>query len=415
MLGFGFLAVFWGNFGQSFFISWFGAGIQESLELSASAYGAIYSAATLASAVTVVWLGGLIDRVPLKKYTIGVALGLSLAAFTLSLAHHVFVLLAGFYLLRLFGQALLPHTGMTTISRYYKQNRGKAISIASSGVPAGEVVLPLAVVALIGFIGWHATFATIAVLTPLVFIPLALWLQSTEGFQQTLAANTQARPPTSSSNSNKTPEHSPTLEISAGRRAVLSDYRFWLVLPGIVSSPFIVTGVFIQQNFIIDEKGWSALWLATCFTIYGISHWLSSIFAGSLVDKYGAVKLLAFCPLPMLAGLLLLALAPGQWVAPAVMALLAMSIGGSHPINGSLWPEIYGTQYLGSIRSMNIAIMVFSTSISPILLGYFIDSGASISSIFMSCALYVFVGMLMMLVSYPLNPTQFGQHGRGNE
>ena len=63
LLGFGFLTVFWGNFGQSFFIAWFGAEIQQELGLSAGVYGAAYSAATLLSALTVVWAGGLVDRI----------------------------------------------------------------------------------------------------------------------------------------------------------------------------------------------------------------------------------------------------------------------------------------------------------------------------------------------------------------
>jgi len=37
MLAFGFLTVFWGNFGQSFFVSWFGASIQQGLGLSSAA------------------------------------------------------------------------------------------------------------------------------------------------------------------------------------------------------------------------------------------------------------------------------------------------------------------------------------------------------------------------------------------
>jgi hypothetical protein len=58
LLGFGFTAVFWGNFGQSFFVAWFGADIQRSLDLSAGEYGTAYSLATLVSAATVVWAGG---------------------------------------------------------------------------------------------------------------------------------------------------------------------------------------------------------------------------------------------------------------------------------------------------------------------------------------------------------------------
>ena len=162
LLAFGFATVFWGNFGQSFFIGWFGADIQQSLGLSASAYGSAYSGATLMSAFAVAWLGGLIDRMPLHRFVLLVCLGLTSAGLLMWQASQVWLLVAGLFLLRLFGQSLLPHTGMTTMARRFDADRGKAISLSMSAVPVGEVVLPLIAVVLIRLIGrprswwWHS-------------------------------------------------------------------------------------------------------------------------------------------------------------------------------------------------------------------------------------------------------------------
>ncbi len=127
-LGFGFLTVFWANLGQTFFISWFGAEIQSSLELSASAYGGIYSAATLASGITIIYFGALLDRVELKKYTSLVSLGLVAACGLLASANDVITLALAFYLVRLTGQGLFSHIGYTSMARYFDQGRGKAIT-----------------------------------------------------------------------------------------------------------------------------------------------------------------------------------------------------------------------------------------------------------------------------------------------
>src|SRR5690554_5349206 len=101
MLGFGFLAVFWGNFGQSFFIAWFGADIQRSLDISAGVYGSIYSLATLGAAAGVLFLGGLIDRFALRSYVLAAAAGLALACVILSQTNGLLMLLLGLFLLRL--------------------------------------------------------------------------------------------------------------------------------------------------------------------------------------------------------------------------------------------------------------------------------------------------------------------------
>ncbi|HEX7026956.1 MAG TPA: MFS transporter, partial [Gammaproteobacteria bacterium] len=168
MLGFGFITVFWGNFGQSFFVSWFGTGIQTSLGLSATAYGSAYSAATLASGIVIMAVGGIIDRVPLRRFSTGVALGLMSAALVLSFASNLMLLVAGFFLLRLFGQGLLPHTGFTTMARFFDENRGKAVSIAGSGIPLGEILLPVITVTMIEWIGWQNSWRMVAISIPLL-------------------------------------------------------------------------------------------------------------------------------------------------------------------------------------------------------------------------------------------------------
>ncbi|MEX0738668.1 MAG: MFS transporter [Pseudohongiella sp.] len=394
LLGFGFTAVFWGNFGQSFFIAWFGADIQRSLGLSAGEYGSAYSLATLISAIVVVWAGGMIDRVSLRSYAVSVALGLAVGLAVLSQATGIVTLLIGFFLLRLFGQALLPHGGMTSMSRYFSEKRGKALSIAMSGVPVGEIVLPLTAVAMIAAIGWQASFAFIAVAAVLVLIPFMLWLLSRSHIPLLPAA------PVSPSGGAST-----SANTAAGRRVVLSDYRFWLALPGLMANPFLITGVFIHQNFLIVEKGWSVSWLAICFVVYGAVHWLSSLASGMLVDRFKGPRLVGIFLLPMLISMLVAALVTGDAGALVMLALLGMSSGSSPPITGSLWPEIYGTRKLGAIRSMTMAIMVLATAISPVLFGYFIDNGVDAFALFGSCAVYVFIASLMMLASYPRNPT----------
>ncbi|ALO45527.1 MFS transporter [Pseudohongiella spirulinae] len=392
LLGFGFTTVFWGNFGQSFFVAWFGAEIQQSLGLSASSYGSAYSLATLGAAITVVWAGSLIDRVSLRRYSLVISAGLALALLVLSQAVGLLSLILGFFLLRLFGQSLLPHTGMTAMSRYFTDGRGKALSLAMSGVPVGEIVLPAAAVALIAVIGWQSTLQVIAVGVLLVLIPLIILLLSAAGLSGAKAKQDR-----------EAAQASAQTAEGGSRRDVLKDYRFWLALGGLMANPFLITGVFIHQNFLVDSKGWSMSWLATSFIVYGAVHWVSSLVAGSLVDRFKGVRLMPYYLLPLLACMLVAAFVDGQWVAPLMMALLGMAAGSSPPINGSMWPEIYGTRNLGAIRAMNMSIMVMATSVSPVLFGYFIDRGVSAAWLYGSCALYVLIALVMMILSYPSN------------
>lgn len=388
MLAFGFTTVFWGNFGQSFFVSWFGAEIQSSLGLSATAYGSAYSVATLASGIVIIAIGGIIDRVPLRYFTTGIALGLMSAALVLSYSDNLMLLITGFFLLRLFGQGLLPHTGFTTMARYFDANRGKAVSIAGSGVPFGEVLLPMIVVVLIERIGWQNSWRAISMTIPLFYLPFVYWLLKRAQLGETPAFQTS----TPISEGNRT--------VGGGRRQLLADYRFWLVLPALLTAPFILTGIFIHQGFILEEKNWSATLMANCFVVYGATHWLSSMMTGVLVDYWRAARLLPFYLLPLAVGIFVTANINGTWTAVLLMGTLGLTIGSSVPIFGALWAEVYGSYRLGAIRSLITASMVLSSSASPALFGYLIDHGISANRLFGFTASFSGIAILLILFSY---------------
>src|SRR5690606_41829506 len=75
-LGFGLLLAFGSSFAQTLFIGLFGADLRAEFALSHGEFGLVYSLGTLAGAAIVMWLGGLIDRLDLRLYTVLVAGGL---------------------------------------------------------------------------------------------------------------------------------------------------------------------------------------------------------------------------------------------------------------------------------------------------------------------------------------------------
>jgi MFS family permease len=80
LLAFGFLLAFASSFGQTFFIALFGAELRAELELSHGELGAVYSAATLASGLLLMWAGSALDRFDLRAVTAVVCVGLIAAA-----------------------------------------------------------------------------------------------------------------------------------------------------------------------------------------------------------------------------------------------------------------------------------------------------------------------------------------------
>ncbi|MFT5730711.1 MAG: MFS family permease [Desulforhopalus sp.] len=389
LLVFGMITVFWGNFGQSFFISWYGASFQESLQLTATAYGSAYSTATLGSGLLLMWIGAAIDRISLRWFVIFSATGLLIATISLSQTSTLTGLVICLFMLRLFGQGLLPHTGLTTMAKEFSFNRGKAVSIASTGVPLGEILLPSFALALIAAFGWQKSWLIVGLTIPFIYLPCALWLLNRSHQIQ----YKEQQPAT-------TPEVNRSPKRQGSRRTLLKDYRFWFSLPAILAAPFIITGIFIHQGFILPEMGWTPLLFASCFVFYGVSHWFSSMYIGALVDRFSGVQLFKFYPIPMLLGLFVCSIASGHWVAYTLMLLLGLSIGSANPIINGLWAEVYGTKHLGAIRALISSLAVISTAASPILFGILIDRGISAQGLFGLLTLCVVGAVLLSLLSF---------------
>lgn len=387
MLVFGLITVFFGNFGQSFFISWYGSAIQEQLGLSAATYGSAYSGATLVSGLTILAVGGIVDRIALRWFITLAALGLTCAALLMWQVSSLPSLVIALFLLRFCGQGLMPHTAMTAMGRYFSVNRGKAISIAGNGVPLGEMLLPAIAVALIGMVGWQRSWLLIAVGIALLFLPFIGFLLGRAGPSEAETALDPKR-------------RQQQLAPDGSRRTVLTDSRFWLALPLVLAPPFIVTGLFIHQGFVLAEKGWSSALFASAFIAYGAVHWASSIVTGTLVDRLSATRLLPFMGVPFVVGLTLAAVLDGSWIAYAMMAVLGVGIGMMGTIANALWAEVYGTTHLGSIRSLMTSMMVISTSASPVLLGLLIDAGGSSRLMLLAMAAYALTATLLSAFSF---------------
>ena len=169
ILSLGFVFAYFSSFGQTFLISLYVPDIETWLGLNNTTMGSLYAAATVASAFSLPTLGSLFDRMKLGNYMTMILIGLMVALLVLSFSMHIIMVFIGLYMLRLFGQGLMSHTAVSTMSRYFDTNRGKAIGIATTGHPFGEATLPVLITILIGWLGWRGSLQLNAAVV-LVFI-----------------------------------------------------------------------------------------------------------------------------------------------------------------------------------------------------------------------------------------------------
>lgn len=385
LLSFGLTFTFFSSFGQTFLISLFVPFFLASFNLSNAGFGSLYSLATLTSAISLPWLGKWIDHLPLKRFSLMVAMGLMLAAFTVSISWHVSILFLGLLLLRLSGQGLSGHTAQTAMAKFFHFQRGKALSIASLGYPLGEAVLPLIITALLPLLTWRGTWGSISIVIGLLLIPFVFSILSGETGEMTTPGNE---------------ERDSSRSQSGDYSMVLHDRRFYLLLPAVLLPAFWVTGLFLYQVSIAEQLGWSATLIASAFIAHAISRIFSSVLVGPLIDRYSARSLFPYHLIPIGLGFVVALLHPGNWSAFLYMFLLGMTLGVSGNIKTALWTEMYGSESVGTIRSLFSSLMVFSTALSPFMMGWLIDNGTTIGSILLWAIISVVLASLLALLAF---------------
>ncbi len=380
---FGFVFTFFSCIGQSFFIGLFNSNIREELNITHGEFGTIYGIATLCSSISLIWLGKKIDDLKLVNYSILVAIFLFFATLFFSFISGLIFLFFGIFFLRLSGQGLMAHTASTAISRYFEKRRGKALSYVWFGMSLGEFLLPMLIVYLLSFIYWRDLWIQTSIFILIILPIFSFFMVKDISIFSREKANDNIK--------NKF-----SLVKSWTRKEVLRDFKFYTMLPCILAPAFIITGIVINQSFIIESKAWGAYALAKAFMVYAILTVITLFLSGILVDKFTSRRILLYLNLPMLLSLLTLIFFNHPYSAFIFMGLLGISNGLTNVLLSSLWAEIYGVNYLGSIKALTGSLMVFSTALATTVFGILIDFGYSIENIAVLCSIYTVISIIIV-------------------
>ena len=89
------------------------------------------------------------------------------------------------------------------------------------------------------------------------------------------------------------------------------------------------------------------------------------------------------------------------------LGLIGVSNGLANILGSSTWAEIYGVKYIGSIKALTTAFMVFSTAFGTAVFGLLIDNGFTIENIAFTAAIYILISLfLLALIRKKVEPVR---------
>ena len=383
LLIYGFLIIFFASYGQTFFVALFNDDIKSYYSLSDGQFGLLYALATTLSSLLIINFAKMIDYIDLRIYSLLITLGLLVPCFAIYfLPSDIIFLFIIIFTLRFFGQGAMNHAGITSMTRYFGKNRGKAISVGNLGGMTGVMFLPFLIVYLSDYFSFKQIWLFCG-LSLLFFLPILFYILNDQFERQEKFKNSLIE-------ENK----------QWKTREVIKNKNFIIYLPITSAFSFIGTGLMFHQIFIFTQKGWTIEMLGTGFIFLGGFSIIGLIFGGPLIDILNPRKAILFILTPIFFAILILLFFDSYFFLIIYMSLYGLNLGISAPFVGSLWAELFGLESLGTVKALFHAISVLASALSPVIFGYFIDWGFGIGMIsIISLSLIIIATILPVIIN----------------
>lgn len=285
----------WIVLGVAYLIMFFTAGVSqafgvfikpmtEEFDWDRSTISLAVSIFAIMSAVVPPVAGRIADRFgPRVVLTIGVALnagGMMLMALTPNIAYVYFV----YGVIIGTGFGFSGHAAMTAlISRWFDRRRGLALSIASTGLGTGQLVLaPLATFIVIVSTWQTAFFVTGALSATLIPLCLILLRRPTPDHPSDVVAGPVTEPVDCLTNE----------AIRERMNEAWTSRSFWMIASGFMACGFTIYFLMVHMVALATDRGITAGQAGTALGIVGGMGIVSNLIIGGLSDKIGRKYLL---------------------------------------------------------------------------------------------------------------------------
>lgn len=323
--------------------------------------GGMISFVTGALALSVI--GRLTDRVGFRRVAIVCALGMAsvytaTALQTGAWAFYIALMIAG----GIFGGGTAALVYTRPIIANFKRQRGLALGLATAGTSIGAIFAPPLLAFIIAEYGWRAGFFTMATLTGLIGMPIALTLigrareQAVHAVDEVDAVNVR----------------------DVTLREAARGARFWLLVVAIVCINVPGAGVLGQLAPLVADTGLASPQVALVMSIYSVGLLCGRVLTGFALDRVpawivGSVTTLV----PAIGILMLMAPEPTFALTAVAVALVGLQQGAETDLFAYLISHSFGTKHYGSIFGTVLTAGAFSTAIALVLFGEVHDATGS--------------------------------------
>jgi MFS family permease len=345
-------------------------------------------------------IGVMADKFSIRWLMVAGAVLFGGGLYALSLTQSLlqFALLFGI-VMALCNQLLGPICGSATISRWFTENRGKALGLAATGSSLGGMLLPPLFANWLGDNSdWRGALQNLSYIVLLTLLPyLLLFMRDYSG--KAVTGDGQAA---SNSNSADAALQAGGEQINYTMRSIVKNPSYWIV--GITLALLFSTYSALVANLMpyLLGQGLEKSTSAQLITILAVSGLVGKILFGYAADKINLRLALSITQIAVIAGLVLLATGPAYAVICVAIIVLGLSTGGMLPVWGAILAVIFGTASYGRVMGLMMPLIVLIVMPGYSLAGYLFDQSGSYSLCFYIFSAVIALSMpLMLLLKLP--------------
>ncbi len=271
------------------------------------------------------------------------------------------------------GIALVYTPSIGCVQPWFTRRRGLAAGIASAGIGAGTLVVPLLAAAAIAAWQWRGAMLALAVGVMTIGLGATLLLRSAPSAQRGRDRTVPGTP----------------LGAALRSRPFVGLYLMCFLASPSMFVPFAHLSASARDAGVPDAQAVSLVGLI------GIGSLVGRFAVGAVADRIGRPRALV-AVMASLGLSMLLWLVARDYAAWAVFALwMGMSYGGSVSLMPALCMDLFGARSISSIIGMLYTGAAFGNLVGPWAAGRVFDGTGSYASVILACAVCTLVGSVI--------------------
>jgi sugar phosphate permease len=273
--------------------------------------------------------------------------------------------------------------------------------MASTGVSLGGVVMTPVVQALVTNYGWRDAWVILGVVTWVVIIPTAFVMRRTpedHGLRPDGDPPEGARPVTTG------PRRAAVAEVNWTRPEAVRTVSLWLLIGAWGLGTVGLGAMMLHMVSFLTDSGFTVGTAAFLFSVQAWASLFSKGVWGVLMNRIHARYLAAigFCGSGL--AVLVLIVAAGHRSTPGTalaLSMLGLAVGGTIPLQETVWAGYYGRMHLGKIRSVALPFSIIFSALGPKFAANLYDRTGSYHTAFYTFVGFWLLATLLILLARP--------------